>query len=116
MLMDMKAYTLELRERIVDFVNNGGSAVDAAKIFKVGIRTVYRYLSSAQAGKLAPRQCGGSKKRFTSERLEEEVRKKPDATLSELGKALGVSHVAVWHRLRHLSITLKKNAELQRAR
>jgi len=104
----MKAHPLELRDRIVRFVSQGGSKTDAAKIFDVGRKTVYRYLNASHAGTLAPLPCGGRKKKFTSERLEEEVAKNPDATLEELGKALGVNHVSVWRRLRQLSITRKK--------
>ena len=104
----MKAYALELRERIIGFVANGGSKTDAARIFNVGRKTVYRYLNAAQAGTLAPLPCGGSKKKFSSERLEEEVAKRPDATLKELGKALGVNPASVWRRLRQQSVTLKK--------
>ena len=107
-LTAMKAHTLELRERIVGFVKKGGSKTDAARIFNVGRKTVYRYLTAAQSGRLAPLPCGGSMKKLSSERLEEEVAKRPDATLKELGKALGVNHVSVWRRLRQLSITLKK--------
>ena len=104
----MKPHTLELRERIVRFVNQGGLKTDAAKIFNVGRKSVYRYLDAAEAGKLAPLPCGGSKKKFSSEKLEEEVAKKPDATLKELGKELGVNHVSVWRRLRKMSVTRKK--------
>ena len=51
----MKAYTVELRERIVRLVEKGGSKVGASAHFKVGRRTVYRYLAAAQSGSLAPK-------------------------------------------------------------
>ena len=104
----MKAYELELRKRIVGYVAKGGSKASAAIVFNVGWRTVYRYLNAEHEGNLAPKPWGGSKKKFFSERLEEEIGKRSDATLKELAKALGVSHVSVWFRLRELSITLKK--------
>ena len=106
----MKAYTVELRERIVGFVDGGGSKVDAAERFKVGRRTVYRYLAAAQGGGLAPKPQPGRGKTFTDESLRREVEARPSATLKALGKALGVGHVAVWERLRKLKITLKKNS------
>ena len=104
----MKAYELELRERIVGYVAKGGSKASAAMIFNVGRRTVYRYLKAERAGNLPPKPWGGSRKKFSSERLEEEIGKRSDATLKELATALGVSHVSVWWRLRELAITLKK--------
>jgi Transposase and inactivated derivatives len=104
----MKSYPVELRERIVGFVGEGGSKVDAARRFKVSRQTVYRYPAAEQGGSLAPKPQGGSPKRFTDKKLLKAVAKKPDATLKGHAEKLGVSHVAVWRRLRQLSVTLKK--------
>ena len=41
----MKAYGLDLRERIVRFVHAGGSKFEAAKRFGVARKTVYNYLA-----------------------------------------------------------------------
>jgi len=38
----MKASALDLRERVVKFLQAGGSKVEAARRFAVGRRTVYR--------------------------------------------------------------------------
>ena len=111
----MKAYPVELRERIVGFVSEGGSKVDAARHFKISRQTVYRYLMAQQSGSLTPKPQGGSPKTFSDEKLRKAVAKKPDATLNEYAEKLGVSHVAVWQRLRQLSITLKKKPALRRA-
>jgi putative transposase len=105
----MKAYPVELRERIVAFVEKGGRKTDAARLFGVGRDTVYRFVGAARRGSLAPKPQGGSAKRFTSERLRQQVRACPSATLEAHGRVLGVSHSAVWKRLRQLAITLKKN-------
>ena len=107
----MKAYSLDLRERIVGFVKQGGSKAEAARRFGVSKWTVYRYMESDSQGSLAPRPCGGGRpKRLGDDALRERVKDSPCATLKEHGGALGVSHVAVWRRLRRLAITLKKNS------
>jgi len=111
----MKAHAIELRERVVRFVKQGGSKVETAKRFDVGRQTVYRYIRAEQAGRLAPKPWGGSRKRFPSERLEREVAEHGDFTLAEYAEALGVSHVAVWKRLRQLAVTRKKTPEVRRA-
>ena len=49
--MGMKAYALDLRERVVKFLQAGGSKAEAARRFDLGRRTVYRYLAAAKAGK-----------------------------------------------------------------
>ena len=38
------AYSLDLRKRIVDYVENGGGITKAAALFKVGRATIYRWL------------------------------------------------------------------------
>jgi hypothetical protein len=60
----MKAYGLDLRERIVSFVKAGGSKVEAARRFRVARKTVYNYLALVQAGALAPKTSWGSWKKF----------------------------------------------------
>ena len=60
----MKAYGLDLRGRIVGFVNAGGGKVEAAKRFGVARKTVYNYLTLVKAGALAPKESWGSWKKF----------------------------------------------------
>jgi len=107
----MKAFSLDLRERIVEFVKQGGSKAEATRQFKVSKWTVYRYIEADRKECLAPKPCGGSRpKKFEDDALRKEVKTNPSATLKEYGESLGVSHVAVWRRLRQLAITRKKNA------
>ena len=55
----MKAYTIDLRERIVEFVKDVGAKTEAALRFKVSRKTVYRYLEAAAAGRLTPKRSWG---------------------------------------------------------
>ncbi len=111
----MKAYALDLRERVVKFVQNGGSKAEAARRFDLGRRTVYRYLAAAQKGTLAPKKSWGSWRKLDPQKLQTHVKAHPDATLEELQKVFAVSHHAVWVRLRQLGFTLKKTHQVSRA-
>ena len=106
----MKAYSLDLRKQIVRFVKRGGSTAEATRQFEVSRWTVGRYLAAEREGRLAPKPTGGSKKKLEDAALRGEVKANPSATPKGYGEALGVSHVAIWRRLRQLKITLKKNA------
>jgi len=108
MVWGMKAYALDLRERVVKFLQAGGSKVEAARRFDVGRRTVYRYLAAAQAGTLAPKTTWGKWRKLDPQKLQAHVKKHPDATLQELQTVFNVSHNAVWVRLGQLGFTLKK--------
>jgi transposase len=111
----MKAYALDLRERVVRFIQAGGSKAEAARRFDLARSSVYRYLSAAQKGTLAPKKSWGHWRKLDPQKLQGHVKQHPDATLKELQKAFGVSHHAVWVRLRQLGFTLKKTHKISRA-
>jgi transposase len=112
----MKAYALDLRERVVRFVQEGGSKVEAARRFSLARRTVYRYLDAAQSGRLAPKTSWGRWRKLDPDKLRAHVRKHPDETLRELQEVFAVSHQAIWTRLRQMGFTLKKTHKIPRAR
>jgi transposase len=111
----MKAYALDLRERVVKFIKSGGSKAEAARRFDLGRRTVYRYLAAVEAGTLAPKASWGHWRKLDPQQLQVHVKKHPDATLKELQKTFGVSHHAIWVRLGQLGFTLKKTHKISRA-
>src|ERR1035441_8182370 len=104
----MKAYALDLRERVVKFIQDGGSKAEAARQLAVARSSVYRYLDAAKKGALAPKQSWGHWRKLDPQKLQAHVKKHPDATLKELQQVFGVSHHAVWVRLGQLGFTLKK--------
>ena len=104
----MKAYALDLRERVVKFIQAGGSKVEAGRRFELGRSTVYRYLAAVKTNTLTPKTSWGAWRKLDPAKLQAHVIKHPDATLTELAAALDVSHNAVWVRLRQLGCTLKK--------
>ena len=111
----MKAYALDLRERVVKFIQGGGSKTEAARRFDLARSSVYRYLAAANKGALAPKRSWGHWRKLDPEKLQAHVKKHPDATLKEIQKVFGVSHHAVWVRLGQLGFTLKKTHQISRA-
>ncbi len=83
----MKPYSEDLRARIVEAVGNGMSKSGAARLFGVSLSSVKRYARIADRGEpLKPRKGGGRppKTDEAAERLlEEDVKKRPAATVSE---------------------------------
>ena len=54
----MKAYALDLRERVVKFIQTGGSKAEAGRRFELGRSTVYRCLAAVKTHTLAPKPVG----------------------------------------------------------
>jgi transposase len=111
----MRAYGIDLRQRVVEFVTEGGKVVSAARHYKVAPCSVYRYLRAAEQETLAPKTSWGSGGcKLDEEKLKARVKQCPDATLHELAAHFKVSHNAVWVRLRQMGYTLKKTGHLPR--
>ena len=106
----MKAYALDLRERVVKFVQGGGTRAEAARRFSLGERSVYRYLAAKKTDTLAPKTTWGGWRKLDPSKLAAHVRQHPDSTLHELKAVFKVSHNAVWVALRQRGLTLKKNS------
>jgi len=112
----MRANSLDLRQRVVDYVRNGGAKTEAARLFKVCRKTVYNYLAADARGRLAPKKSWGGWRKLDPARLAAHIKERPDATLEELQDAFKVCPSAIWKRLRQLGITLKKSHHLSRTR
>ena len=123
----MKAYPLELRQRIVDAVDHQlGTYSEIAEMFSVHERYIYKLLNLRRTtGSIAPRPHGGgapAKVQDTHrEVLTTLVADHPDATLAELRDALkkqtrtAVSVSTVWRALETLDVTVKKDPHSRRS-
>ena len=103
-----KAYSLDLRKKVISFVSKGGSKREAARIFNLGEDTIYRWIRRAKAGSLAPKKRTDFKTKVSPDILRKHVEKHPDHTLKEIGAAVGLHSSKVWKHLRRLGLTLKK--------
>ena len=117
----MKPYPLELRQRIIDAVDQQrGTIGEIAEVFEVTERYVYMLLKQRRdTGDLAPRPHGGGAVAKLDEpklqKLAELVAAQPDATLEQLCQSLNrrrrvpVSLSTVWRGLQKMDGTLKKS-------
>jgi transposase len=95
----MKAYSEDLREKILEAVDRGMPKSEAARIFGVSRTSVKRYAAARREGRpLAPKRHPGSKPKLDErarQLLEADVEERPTATLKDRGRflerAVGVS-------------------------
>src|SRR5436305_3927927 len=112
----MKAYSQDLRQRILDTVQRGdGTLGQIARRFLVSVSFITRLLQLHRStGSLEPRPHGGGNPAVLGpedlEQLRELVQKQPDATLEELRQRLGVSCslMTISRALRKLRLPRKK--------
>lgn len=118
----MKAYSLDLRERVLKAALSGEHTIaEVAEVFGVGTTFVNKVLRLHREGAdLAPRPHGGGQPARLSaahhKLLRSEVRRRNDATLSELRAHLAthaqvdVSIPTLGRVLQHLGLGRKKSA------
>jgi transposase len=110
----MKAYSMDLRERILRDSDGGMGTREVATKYDVSESWVRRLKQRRrETGEVSPRPPGSRRppKWLThTERLQQLVAERPDATLEELREQLGlsVSIPTLWRALRALQLTFKK--------
>jgi transposase len=114
----MRAYSEDLRKKIVEALRRGTGKSEAARAFGVSLSSVKRYANLADQGRsLAPKKRPGSQPKTGQDAirlLEADLEARPAATLSERREFLervcgvGVSDSTVSRLLRRLGFTRKK--------
>ena len=119
-----RAYSLDLRERVVRAVGEGRSCRNVASSFAVSAASVVKWSQRFRAtGSAAARKVGGGRPfALAGERewLLARIAEKPDITLRALAGELAargvrVSHFAVWHFFEREGISFKKKPARKRA-
>jgi transposase len=115
----MKAYSVDLRRKIVDAVLSGRPKAQVAHSFGVGISTVKRYVSKAQKGESsAPKRPPGKRRKLgeaARRLLEHDLEEQPAATLAQRRQFLEpvagvkVSDSALSRMLRRMGFSRKKD-------
>ena len=119
-----RAYSLDLRERVVAAVGAGESCRSVAATFKVSVASVVKWSQRyRRTGSAAARPMGGNRPYVLAcERdwLLKRLAEQPDITLRALlaelaERGITVSYYAVWHFFEHEGISFKKKPARQRA-
>jgi transposase len=116
----MKAYSEDLRQKVVEAVEQRGiSKSEAARLFGMSLSSVKRYTKLASQGEpLTPRKGGGRPPTIaddtTRELLEEDIRSRPSATIRERRRFLmsfaskSLSEVTLRRLLKRMGYSRKK--------
>ncbi len=116
----MRAYSVDLRERVLAACDGGMTTAEAAETFAVSPAWVRRLKQRREGDEVpAPVTPRRPPPRWAAhaDRIRDQVRAAPDATLAELKArlGLGVSLATLCRALRALRLTLKKSPAGRRA-
>lgn len=103
-----KAYSEDLREKVIFYLASGSSKRETARVFNLGEATIYRWVKLEEAGDVRPKKRTQFPSKVDLEVLRRYVEEHADHTLKEIGGALGLGAQTVWRSLKRLNITRKK--------
>ena len=103
------AYSVDLRERVIAYLNEGHTTKETRVIFKVGATTIRNWkLLLSERGNLEKRPLERSPSKFESEKLNAYIEENPNALLKEIAAEFGGTPTGAFHALNREKITLKK--------
>ena len=108
-------YSIDLRKRVIKYVEEGGRKSEACRIYQICSDTIYRWIREYK-------KEGGIKARlrkvYKTRKIEKEkfvsyIEEHPDDLLEEIAERFKVSIGGVWKACRRWKITRKKNSSIQ---
>ncbi len=100
------SYSIDLRKKVVDYVEHGGRIAQGTGLFQVGRATIYRWLGRTD---LRATKVKRRKRKLHWQALEKDVKENPDARLIDRAKKFWVRPSAISYALKKMTITQKKN-------
>jgi transposase len=121
----MKAYSKDLRRKIVEAIERGMSKAQAARTFGIGISTVKHYATKAQKGEpLEPGKAPGKPPKIDeriNKLLVDDLQERPFVTLRERCEyvealsGVSLSRSTMWSAIARIGSTRKKGGEAPRS-
>ena len=121
----MRPLSQDLRQRIIAARERGEGTGEVCKRFGVSRRSVERFWKQyGRTGQLLPKQIGGYRRSRLAghdRALHRWIEAQPDLSLTQLQQRcaeqlrVSIGITALWHRLRHLGLSYKKNDARRRA-
>ena len=108
-LLQTSPYSLDLRQKVIEYVKKGGSQISAAKIFSINKNTVNSWwLRYCSEGHVNPRVRVGAKPSIAREEFISFVKANPNLDAEEIGAHFGISKTGAWYWLKKFGFSYKK--------
>ena len=108
------AYSTDFRQGALDYIKEGHSHVEAAKVFDVGVRTLFTWEKKLrEQGHLERKKRVAKSRKIPLEELKTSVEAHPDAFLREIAAHFDCAVPSVWAALKQINVTLKKTTSFK---
>ena len=111
--MSTSPYSVDLRRKVIKYLEEGHSQDSAAKVFSIHKNTVSRWwLRYKKLGILEPKARPGAKRKVDVGALELYVRNNADVRLKDIALKFSISTCRAHFWLKQLNFSYKKNFSL----
>lgn len=101
-------YSLDLRKKALKYLDKTGDRKKVVEAFGITLRTLVNWIRREREGYLSPKPRRSAPSLIDTQKLQEFVRKYPDAYLREIAEEFGSTPQAIFYACRRLKISLKK--------
>lgn len=104
------AYSIDFKQRALNYIKEEHSHVEAAKVFDVSVRTLFTWEKKLrEQGHLERKKRVAKSRKIPLEELKAFVESHPDAFLREIAAYFDCAVPSVWAVLKKINVTLKKD-------
>lgn len=105
----MSQYSLDLRQKVIKFIQSGNSQRYASKIFNISKTTINKWcLRYKNEGHYESRKRLGAKPKINKESFAQYINNNPNATSDVIGKIFGISASGARYWLKVIGFSYKK--------
>ena len=106
----MNAYSIDLRTKVIEFINSGHKRKEAVEVFGISLRTIDRWFKLLKTkGSLEFKPTPRRPHILDRQKLKEYVDANPSAFIREIAKHFNCSETCVRKALKQMGYTRKKN-------
>jgi putative transposase len=103
------SYSLDLRKKVIEYVETKNSASEAAQLFSISERTIYNWLKKKKTnGSIEDKPPFRPWRKLNPEALSKSVEEHPDWTLNEFAHHFNSIPSTICEAFKRLKITRKK--------
>ena len=102
------SYSIDLREKVLKYVEKGGSISEAARLFDVSRPAIYQWIKKKKTGSLRDNPPKRPWRKINPEEVIAFVEKHSDLTLAGYAKHFGIKSSSMFNVFKKLKITRKK--------
>ena len=104
------AYSVDLRKKVMNYIDRGNSIRKTSEVFTVGTTTIKEWKKlRTETGTLEKRPLERKSSKICPDRLVAYINEHPESFLAEIAEIFQCTPQAVFYALKRLGITRKKN-------